>query len=160
MPGAPERDLRREFRSLGITDRGRLMKELGNKIVTDFNGRMPANADALSRLPGVGRYTANAILCFGLRRDVPLLDTNVIRVLGRVFSACSDRPRARDDLAFWEFAAYLVPRGKSVTYNRAILDLGALVCTARKPKCPACPLSGICDVSTRAVRKRSVHANT
>lgn len=142
-----ESSLRHDIRLLGIADRARLFRLLGRKIVKEYDGQIPKSFQELTGLPGVGRYTANAVLCFAFRRDVALLDTNVIRVLGRVFSVYSNKPRARDDPVLWDFATTIVPKGKATSYNRALLDFAAQVCTAREPKCNECPLNWICDFS-------------
>lgn len=139
------RTLRREIRSLGIVDRARLLKSLGAKIVHRHGGRVPAKYEALVGLPGVGRYTANAVLCFAFRRDVPIVDTNVIRVFARVFSVHARKARPRDDPQLWDFAGRLSPQGKACAYNRAVLDFAAQICTSRNPKHDACPLREICD---------------
>lgn len=142
---AVESELKHDIRLLGIADRARLLKQMAQRIVKEHRGRVPLDFARLVRLPGVGPYTANAVLCFASHRGVPLVDTNVIRVLSRVFSFQSERQRARDDPKVWRFAASLVPKGKAITYNRALLDLGATICRRRDPQCPICPLRDICD---------------
>ena len=140
-----ESSLRHDIRLLGIADIARLFRLLGRKIVKECGGQIPKSFQELTGLPGVGRYTANAVLCFAFRRDVALLDTNVIRVLGRVFSVYSSKLRARDDPVLWDFATTIVPKGKATSYNRALLDFDAQVCTLTNPKCLTCALCGICD---------------
>lgn len=142
---ADEAELRVAIQPLGIADRARLLRLTAQTLLREHKGKVPASAEALRRLPGVGRYTSNAVLCFAYRGDVPLLDTNVIRVIERVFGVRSSKPRAREDPELWEFAARLVPPGKAVTYNRAVLDFAAAVCTASAPKCSTCPLLPTCD---------------
>lgn len=142
---ANEAELREEIRLLGISDRARLLRLTAQQILDEHGGRVPANPEALLKLPGVGRYTANAVLCFAYQRDAALLDTNIIRILERVFSVRSERARAREDAALWELAATLVPKGRAVSYNRALLDFAAMICTAAKPKCEFCPLQPMCD---------------
>ena len=99
----------------------------------------------LQALVGVGRYISNAVLCVGFGIPLPALDTNMIRVLQRVFSWTSNKRRARDDNSFWDFAASLVPANQPKEFNWGILDLAALVCTPRNPACQECPLIHICD---------------
>lgn len=144
--------LRKEIRILGIADRARLLNLAARQLVRSHCGVVPKNEEALRKLPGVGRYTANAVLCFAYHKDVPLLDTNVIRVLARVFSVRSKAKRPRDDPELWRFAADLVPKKKPISYNRAVLDLAARVCIHRKPKCSLCPLTSICDYYTTVIR--------
>lgn len=135
--------LLREIRGLGIADRARLLKALGNELVRNHGGKVPSGFQDLVRLPGIGRYTAIAVLCFGFGKRVPLVDTNVIRILSRVFSVSSAKPRPRDD-ELWQFAGVLVSPRRQVAFNRALLDLGAMICTTRSPKCTRCPLNTIC----------------
>jgi A/G-specific adenine glycosylase len=142
---APLRDVRNEIRLLGISDRARRLKASARTILENYHGQVPSNRKDLLRLLGVGDYIANAVLCFAYARDVALLDTNVIRVLGRVFSVRSSKPRARTDGKLWGFAARLVPEGKAIRYNRAVLDFAALVCTARDPRCRECPVNSLCN---------------
>ena len=142
---AKESAVLKKIRLLGIADRARLLKLLARDLIERHSGRVPRDFDALVRLPGVGPYIANAVLCFAYRQDVPLVDTNVIRLLDRVFSVRSSTPRARNDLRLWEFAASLVPGKKATSYNRALLDHAALLCTYREPRCEACPLNAVCD---------------
>jgi len=84
----------------------------------------------------------NLNLAFG--KEVPLLDTNIVRILERVFDIRSQKARARTDKKLWEFVKNITPQGKSSDVNLALLDHGALVCTAKKPKCPTCPVNEIC----------------
>lgn len=149
---ADESNLRNEIRLLGIADRARLLRLLAQRLVNQNMGRVPRDFSTLTELPGVGPYTANAVLCFASGKNVALVDTNTIRVLGRVFSFRSKKLRARDDPGVWAFATSLVPAGKSISYNRAVLDLAALLCTYRNPHCPACPLRNICDYGRARLR--------
>lgn len=145
LAAADEGELRREIRLLGIADRARLLRLSAQQIVDLHGGEIPADLTGLMKLPGVGRYIANAVLCFAYKQDVALLDTNIIRILERVFSIRSQKARPRDDRALWDLAARLIPKGRAVSYNRALLDLAASICTAAKPKCQDCPLQSICD---------------
>ena len=110
-----------------------------------FNGKVPDNKKDLLSLPGVGPYTANAVLCFAFGHDVSMLDVNIIRVLKRVFSPDVKKSRERTDKSFWDFAESLPPKGKGKEFNYAILDFAGEVCTAKNPKCKSCPMKKICD---------------
>lgn len=143
------RTLRKEIHLLGINDRARRLKVTSKMIFRAHRAKVPQNRKELLTLLGVGDYIANAVLCFAFNRDVPLLDSNVIRVIKRVFSVESKKERARTDKKLWEFAESLVAKGKAVDYNRGILDFAALICTAKKPKCKICPNAKICDYFTQ-----------
>jgi len=103
--------------------------------------RVPDDPAELEKLPGVGRYTAGAVACFAYEKPVPTVDTNVKRVLERAF--------APKDM--WDFAAAIMPRdGKTAwKFNQALMELGALVCPARKPKCPECPVRAECRLGSK-----------
>jgi A/G-specific adenine glycosylase len=145
LASANVRSIKYDIRLLGISDRARRLKATSKTILLKHGSTIPRNRKDLLNLLGVGDYIANAVLCFAFNEDVPLLDTNVIRVIKRVFSVESNKNRARTDQRLWEFAASLVPKGKAVDYNRGILDFAATVCTARNPKCPICPVISACD---------------
>ena len=125
---------------LGYYARARNLHKLA-KQVSGVGGQVSADPDELIKLPGVGRYTAGAVACFAYEKPVPAVDTNVKRVLERVF-------RTKD---VWGTAAAIVPKeGKRAwRFNQAIMELGALVCTARTPKCPECPVERGCLSASR-----------
>jgi A/G-specific adenine glycosylase len=108
-------------------------------------GRNPFQSDRFLRsLPGIGRYISNAVRCCAYGDPLPALDTNMIRVVQRVFNWQSNRKRPREDRKLWEFAETLVPVKNSREFNWGILDLGAAVCLPKKPRCGECVLNGIC----------------
>ena len=143
---AEMRKLKKVLKPLGLENtRSKYLKDLSKKILTDFNGEVPKTKKDLLSLPGVGPYTANAVLCFAFGHDVSMLDVNILRVLKRVFSLDAQNSRDRTDKQLWEFAESLPPKGKGKEFNYAILDFAGEVCTARNPKCSVCPMSKICD---------------
>jgi A/G-specific adenine glycosylase len=99
----------------------------------------------LESLPGVGRYIRNAVLCVAFGCAKPALDTNMIRVIKRVFGLESKRSRAREDPELWEFAEALVPKKKCREFNWGVLDLATALCKARNPLSLECPLNVVCD---------------
>lgn len=141
--------LRKEIHLLGISDRARRLKTASRMILRVYDGKVPSERKQLLNLLGVGEYIANAVLCFAFNRNVALLDSNVVRVIKRVFSVESKKERARTDKELWGFAGSLVSKGKAVDYNRGILDFAALICATKKPKCKICPNTKICDYFTQ-----------
>lgn len=134
---------------LGYYARARNLHALA-KVVTD-NGRsreatLPADASELRTLPGVGAYTAGAVSSFAYERRAELVDTNVARVLKRVFAPAADLKSSRGQKIVWQIAREILPRtGKATwTHNQALMELGALVCTARIAHCSACPVQRQC----------------
>jgi A/G-specific adenine glycosylase len=112
-----------------------------------------AASDALRALPGIGRYTAGAVLSFAYGRDAAILDTNVRRVLGRVFLGPRRLARVRGDRRFWELAESLVPPGRCYDFNQALMDFGATWCTPRAPRCPRCPMRRLCATYPTLARR-------
>lgn len=125
---------------IGLTQRAKLLVGIARQIVTDCDGSVPCNRDKLLQLRGVGRYISNAVMCFAFGKSVAPVDTNVIRVLERVFGITSLRSRPRDDHNMEEYAGSLVNRNNPREHNYALLDFAALVCRARKPLCAQCPM--------------------
>jgi A/G-specific adenine glycosylase len=141
LAAAPVDDVRRLWYPLGYNIRPVRLHAIARETQARYGGRLPDTEARLRALPGIGRYTAGAILAFAYGRDVPVLDTNVRRVLDRVFRG----PRARGrDRALWALAARLVPRRRGYDWNQALMDFGATHCTARKPRCQPCPMKRFC----------------
>jgi A/G-specific adenine glycosylase len=138
---APASAVRESWDGLGYYRRAANLQKLAQQIVAERDGIMPSDPGELRRLPGVGRYTAGAVASFAFERRTAAVDTNVARVIRRAF-----HPRARTEKRIWDTAEALLPRrGRDAwTFNQAIMELGALVCTARVARCEVCPVSGIC----------------
>lgn len=137
-------EVRRLWYPLGYNIRPVRLHAIAREAVARYGGRLPDTAEALRRLPGVGRYTAGALLSFAYGRDAAVLDTNVRRVLGRVFLGPRRLARVRGEKTLWDLAEALVPRGRAYDFNQALMDFGATWCTPRKPRCPPCPMKSFC----------------
>ncbi|MGH7335812.1 MAG: A/G-specific adenine glycosylase [Candidatus Rokuibacteriota bacterium] len=144
LAAADVSEVRRLWYPLGYNIRPLRLHMIAREALARYGGRLPEDAQGLRRLPGVGRYTAGAMLAFAYGRDTPLLDTNVRRVLTRVFlGARAGRP-LRGDRALWDLAGTLVPSGHGYDFNQALMDFGATWCTSRRPRCGPCPLRRLC----------------
>jgi A/G-specific adenine glycosylase len=142
---ASEDELRDCLLPLGMENtRAKLLVELGQAVVDRFGGEIPDNLDNLMTIPGVGPYTAGAVLCLAYRQDQPMVDTNTARIIQRVFGYPSPKARPRDDRILWRLAADLIPKGRARDYNLALIDLAGATCRARKPACPVCPVRKVC----------------
>jgi len=142
-------EVREAWQGLGYYRRADNLHRLAREVVEHRDGRIPAESEELVRLPGVGRYTAGAVASFAFERAEPAVDTNVERVIRRVF-----HPRARGAAGkrrIWETAERLVPRAGNPawTFNQAIMELGAMVCTARVAMCEQCPVRKGCRTGGR-----------
>lgn len=134
----PLSDLLVEWQGMGYPRRCRNIQEAARAIVERHGGAVPRDLDALMALPGIGPYTARAILTFAFGDDTAVVDTNVARVLARV-EGHPLKPRESQQVA-----DTLVPRGMSREWNQVIMDFGATVCNARRPQCGSCPIEPIC----------------
>ena len=132
------------WENLGYYSRARHFHEAAKIVLEEFQGNIPESLDSLTSLPGVGLYTASAILCFAFGARLPTVDANVRRVTARIFAiqGLLDRAAARRDIH--RLAAGLVPRENPGEFNQGLMELGALVCTARSPSCTDCPLQAFC----------------
>jgi len=138
-------ELEELVKSLGMQKkRTEVLIKASRFIVKRFRGLVPSEAEKLLEVPGVGLYTANAVMCFAFHKQVPLVDTNVIRIICRVFGIKSKKARLRTDPEIWNFVGRLIPRGKARDFNFALIDFASAVCTSRAPKCNVCFASGTC----------------
>jgi A/G-specific adenine glycosylase len=154
LAAAPARAVREAWDGLGYYARARNLHALAKQVTRAHDGALPDTPEELIELPGVGRYTAGAVASFAYERPVPAVDTNVSRVLRRVFWGRSTGSGRRES-DVWRLATTLVPKdGKQAwKFNQAIMELGALVCVARKPRCGECPVRSGCKTGRRRERR-------
>lgn len=146
---APE-EVKRLWHPLGYNVRPLNLHGIAREAVASYGGRLPDDATALRGMRGIGRYTAGALLCFAYGRPVPIVDTNVRRVLGRVFLGPRRLKRLRGQKTMWDLAGTLVPSRHAYDYNQALMDFGATWCTARAPRCAPCPMRTFCAAYSEA----------
>lgn len=137
-------DLKEELKPLGLEYRVARLKNIAQKLVMEHDGKVPSTEEGLKALPGVGRYIANAVLCFAYSERMALVDVNVIRLYSRVFGIKSRTRRPRDDKEVWFFATEMLPQDNFKEYNLALLDFSARICKLKNPICTSCPVSGTC----------------
>ena len=129
---------------LGYYSRARNLHKAAQWCMHHHDGRLPEDYDALLALPGIGRSTAGAILSQACGARHAIVDGNVKRVLTRYFAITGDAGSTAVDRQLWQLAESLLPESRMADYSQAIMDLGATVCTSRKPQCPTCPLAADC----------------
>jgi A/G-specific adenine glycosylase len=134
LAAAGSEAIHRAWKGLGYPSRVERL-QAACRVVLERGGSWPSTVDALRELPGIGPYTAAAVACFAFARAVPTVDTNIARVYAR--RDALPLPLARETI--WSHSAEHVDRDDPIAYNNALMDLGATVCTARSPKCSACP---------------------
>ena len=145
---AKESEIRKIISSLGLQNvRSRRFTKLGLRLKNDFNSTVPNNHTELVSLPGVGDYIANAVLCMAFRNRTVMVDANFGRVLGRIFFGKEDYPPSKNKT--WRMAQKLIPEDKYKEFNLGIIDLGALICTPKAPKCELCPFIERCMYKIR-----------
>ena len=132
------------WQGLGYYSRARNLRATAKIVANRYCGQFPRSIEQMQLLPGVGKYTAHAVATFAFDQAVPIVEANTSRVLARLFNLQIPIESASGRKSLWGYAAPLVPRKSSATYNSALLDLGALVCLASKPKCGICPVKKFC----------------
>ncbi|NLH51037.1 MAG: A/G-specific adenine glycosylase [Myxococcales bacterium] len=144
LAAASEDDVLALWSGLGYYSRARHLWRAARMLVDDFAGELPHDSAALQSLPGIGRYTAGAILSLAFRQSAPILDGNVSRVLARLFALETDIRSTETRHVLWRLAAELVPERNPHLFNEGLMELGALICTPTRPACGSCPLRRQC----------------
>ena len=152
---APTSEVIREWAGLGYNRRAVRLQYIARQVTATFSGALPASVEELMTLPGIGRYTAGAIACFAFDLPVATVDTNIRRVLWRLFWGIesaewpSGDRSAREILALAEWA---LPPGAAYDWQQALMDLGATTCLGRRPLCESCPLTESCRAYAEVTR--------
>ncbi|HEY3382817.1 MAG TPA: A/G-specific adenine glycosylase [Vicinamibacterales bacterium] len=129
---------------LGYNIRPRRLHSIAREAVARYGGELPADEETLLQFKGIGRYTAGAIRSFAFGQRSAILDTNVARVLFRVFVGNGDLKAHAMRNRLWDISRALLPHKRVFDFNQALMDLGAMVCVARKPRCSLCPMAAFC----------------
>ncbi|MBI3265088.1 MAG: A/G-specific adenine glycosylase [Acidobacteria bacterium] len=144
LAAAPEEEVIREWYPLGYNIRPRRLHSIAREAVGQHGGHLPSDETTLKSFKGIGPYTAGALLSFAFGKRAAILDTNVARVLFRVFVGSGDPKGHLTRRHLWKVSEALVPTRHVFDFNQALMDFGAMVCVARKPRCLVCPLSRRC----------------
>jgi len=182
LANAEQRDVVLAWQGMGYNNRAVRLHKFARVVVEKHRGRIPQDYDSLIALPGIGKYTAYALLSSAFGKQLPVVDVNVQRVISRIFWRMKSTSEMRNVKGIWKLAEAILflhviarrslPKqsrlavaerllrsarndkstGKAYDWNQALMDLGATVCTARTPKCEVCPVAGLC--SSRATMKR------
>lgn len=133
---------------LGYNMRAVRLQSIARQVIAEYEGRIPDTLEELLKLKGVGRYTAGAIACFAYMKQVATVDTNISRVLHRIFLGLEHpSPKLNKDQML-VLAEKVLPAGKAYDWNQSLMDLGATICTSNNPKCALCPLQEVCNAYT------------
>jgi A/G-specific adenine glycosylase len=144
LAAAPEQEVTDTWYPLGYNIRPRRLQTIARESVARYGGRLPADEATLLSFEGIGAYTAGAIRSFAFRERAAILDTNVARVLFRVFIGSGDPKSAATKRHLWRLSETLMPVRHVFDFNQALMDLGAMVCVARNPRCLVCPMAKSC----------------
>jgi A/G-specific adenine glycosylase len=153
---ASENEVLRAWQGLGYYARARNLHATAKTVMDRLGGNLPRGIEEMRKLPGIGKYTAHAIASFAFNQSLPIVEANTGRVLARLFNLRESIDSDAGRKALWQRAASLLPKSDVAVFNSALLDLGALVCISRKPRCDVCPVRAFCrakDPAALPVRK-------
>jgi A/G-specific adenine glycosylase len=145
LAAAPTADVISTWVPLGYNMRAVRLQAIARQVIAEYEGRIPDNIEELLTLKGIGRYTAGAIACFAYHKQVATVDTNIRRVLHRIFLGLEHPEPKANDTQILKLAEQVLPAGEAYNWNQALMDLGATICTSNNPQCMQCPLQGTCQ---------------
>jgi A/G-specific adenine glycosylase len=149
LAAASKREVLLAWSGMGYNRRALQLHAAAGIIHTRHHGIVPDDTDALTALPGIGRYTAHAVACFAYGKRLPMVEVNIRRVLSRLSADMQREDSVLPEAAAWQLAGALLPPRAYFAWNQALMDLGAMICTATQPDCPACPFSRHCPSAHR-----------
>jgi A/G-specific adenine glycosylase len=152
---APVEEVQQLWRPLGYNLRPLRLHQIAKFVVKEHQGNLPKKMEELLALPGIGRYTAGALLSFAFHKDAPIVDTNIRRVIQRIFGVKENPMRGVGKKRIWQLAEAMIPESKAYIFNQALIDFGALLCTAKNPRCSDCFVKKTCIWSET---QRALHA--
>jgi A/G-specific adenine glycosylase len=144
LAAARESDVVKTWYPLGYNIRPRRLQTIAREAVDKYGGRLPDDEQTLRSFKGIGPYTAGAVMSFAFGKRAAILDTNVARVLFRVFVGSGKRKTHAMNKHLWKVSWTVLPRSHVFDFNQALMDLGATVCSARNPQCRPCPMRAKC----------------
>lgn len=144
LADADESEVLRLWEGLGYYSRGRNIHRTAQQLVAERDGVFPETVDELVALPGIGRYTAGAIMSFAFNRPAPIVEANTLRLYSRLLALQDDPRSTRGQRILWSFAEHLLPQRNAGPFNQALMELGSQVCTPTDPDCPHCPARHVC----------------
>jgi A/G-specific adenine glycosylase len=147
---ASENEVLRAWQGLGYYARARNLHATAKTVMDRYGGHFPRAIDQMQALPGIGKYTAHAVASFAFDQSVPIVEANTGRVLARLFNLRESIDSDPGRRTLWHHATCLLPKSDGATFNSALLDLGAVICVARKPKCDVCPVESLCRAQNPA----------
>jgi A/G-specific adenine glycosylase len=144
LAAAPTADVISAWVPLGYNMRAVRLQSIARQVITAYDGCIPDSIEELLKLKGIGRYTAGAIACFAYRKQVATVDTNIRRVLHRIFLGLEYPAPRLNDSQLLTLAEQVLPPGEAYNWNQALMDLGATICSSNNPQCTRCPVQESC----------------
>ncbi len=151
LAGASEEEVLTVWQGLGYYNRARYLWRTAQIITHDYGGKFPQNLNEVLALPGIGRYSAGAVLSFAFDQSVPILDGNIKRIFSRIFVIEERIDDYIGEKKLWALAKTLLPALDARSFNSALMELGQTICLPGPPLCASCPVSSLCTASTRGV---------
>ncbi len=151
---ADEADVLRMWEGLGYYRRARQMHAAAQLMVDRHQGEFPGDISAARALPGIGRYTAGAVLSIAFDQRQPIVEANTVRLYSRLLAYDQDPTTGQGQAVLWEFAESLLPRKHVGAFNQALMELGSEICTARQPACEKCPLATLCPTQAKGLQRQ------
>ncbi len=149
---AKEEKVLKLWEGLGYYRRARNLKAAAQMVLENFNGQLPNTLEDILELPGVGLYSAGAVLSIAYQKPQPLVDGNVIRVFSRVFVLRGNLKAGEGHQRVWDVAQKLIPDQRPGDFNQALMELGATVCLSDNPQCLLCPMRSLCEAAQRGIQ--------
>jgi A/G-specific adenine glycosylase len=151
---ADESEVLKLWEGLGYYRRARQLHAAARLIVEKYRGEFPIDYDSVLKLPGIGRYTAGAILSIALQQRLPILEGNTMRVYSRLLALPSDPRLPENQRRLWDFAESILPKQRAGDFNQALMELGSQVCTPKSPACDQCPLKKLCPTNQHGLHEK------
>ncbi|HEV3341371.1 MAG TPA: A/G-specific adenine glycosylase [Pirellulales bacterium] len=153
LAAAEEEQVLRLWEGLGYYRRARQLHRAAKVIVAEHQGRFPDDIEAVRNLPGIGRYTAGAILSIAFDARQPILEANTVRLFSRLIAYRGDPYCQAGQNLLWRLAEELLPRSRASQFNQGLMELGSVVCTSRTPACESCPVRSLCPTQEQGLQQ-------
>lgn len=154
LASASEQAVLAAWEGLGYYSRARNLHKAAKIVVEQYGGELPRDLNELARLPGIGRYTLGAIASIAFGMDVSALDGNIKRVYSRIFDIQEPVDSPAGEKLLWQLADDHLPKGHAGDYNQALMDLGAMICVPRNPRCLVCPVMELCQARANGTQNQ------
>ena len=154
LANANESDVLKLWEGLGYYRRARQMHAAARMVVEQHHGQFPTEPESVMALPGIGRYTANAILSISEDQQLPILEGNTIRLFARLMAMRADPRTTANQKALWEFSESILPRKRCGDFNQALMELGSETCHPKRPKCLVCPIQDLCPTAVQGLQEQ------